>query len=317
MSSSKERKNAIKKLKNFAFNQKSDVPTFRQKIDETFSSVFLPNEVSKSEKDYGGIPCDILKPSIFSKNRVLLYVHGGSFMGGSRKSYRPFVASLANAMSCAAVLPEFKLAPSYPFPYALEDLQNVFRILYAEEQIKNGSPEIIIAADSSGASIAAALILSLKDKFRASVKRLILFSPWLDFSEENDIFTSKKKQDEVFNIEAVKFASENYVDSSKLSNPLVSPLQATSDMLAGFPPVFIQCGENELFLETTRKFRNKLLSSGIKCEIDVWEEMMPLFQLADDCLNESHLAIEKIGKMITDQDHSNESEYNIGLPLEH
>ena len=316
MSTSKERKNAIKKLKAFAFNQKIEISDFREKIDESFSSVFLPNNVALSEKDYGGVPCDVLKPPLFSKNRILLYVHGGAFVAGSRKAYRPFVSSLANAVSCMAIVPEFKLAPSHPFPYALEDVQNVFRILYAEEQFKNGVPEIIIAADSSGAAIASALILSLRDKFRASIRQVIFFSPWLDLSDSTGILSEKKSQDEIFRSDSIKLVVENYVDSSKLTNPLVSPVHAKRESLLGFPPVFIQCGENEMFLEASKRFRTILSEVGVKCEIDIWENMMPLFQLVDDCLDESHLAIEKIGKMITDQDHSNESEYNIGLPLE-
>ena len=316
MNSSKERKNAIKKLRSFVFTPKSDIAEFREKIDGAFSSVFLPNRVDFAEKDYNGVMCDVLSPAMFSKKRVLLYVHGGAFVAGSRKAYRPFVSSLANAVSCRAVVPEFKLAPSHPFPYALEDLQNVFRLLYAQERVRNGNPEIIVAADSSGASIAVALILSLKDKFRASVAQMILFSPWLDFSPKNEIFSARRTADAVFSPEAIRFAVENYADSSKNDNPLVSPLRASQEMLSGFPPVFIQCGEKEIFLESAKQFKLNLIAAGSECTLDVWEGMMPLFQLADDCLNESHLAVERIGKLLTEQSHSDESEYNIGLPLE-
>ena len=38
-----DRKGAIKKLKLLAYNGKVEVKTFRQKIDEAYSSVFLPN----------------------------------------------------------------------------------------------------------------------------------------------------------------------------------------------------------------------------------------------------------------------------------
>ena len=38
---------------------------------------------------------------------------------------------------------------------------------------------------------------------------------------------------------------------------------------------------------------------GGKCELDIWPGMMPLFQLADEYLAESHLAVEKVGMMIT------------------
>ena len=53
-----------------------------------------------------------------------------------------------------------------------------------------------------------------------------------------------------------------------------------------------------------------------KCELDIWKKMMPMFQLADEELSESHLAIEKIGKLITAKDHSDESVREIQLQLE-
>ena len=39
--------------------------------------------------------------------------------------------------------------------------------------------------------------------------------------------------------------------------------------------------------------------SGNVCELDVWPNMMFMFQMADEYLAESHLAIEKVGKLIT------------------
>ena len=61
-----------------------------------------------------------------------------------------------------------------------------------------------------------------------------------------------------------------------------------------------------------------LKDAGSDCDIDMWKDMMPLFQLADDALEESHLAIEKIGSMITGRNvRKGESAVGIGIELEH
>ena len=122
----------------------------------------------------------------------MIYVHGGSFVGGSRSAYRSFCASIANATSCRVVVPEFRLAPAYTFPNGIEDLQAVFRSVFTEEQIarsldssnpkKPEQPEILIAADGSGASLAMALILNLRERYRECISRVILFSPWLNLT---------------------------------------------------------------------------------------------------------------------------------------
>lgn len=307
MSSSKERQNAIKRLKTFLFSQKIDLKNYREKIDEEFSDVFLPNRVELDEVVYGGVKCDVLKPEMFSSKRLMIYIHGGCFIAGSRKSHRAFASSLANTCSCVTIVPEFRLAPSHPFPFSVNDVQEVFREIYNEynsrlddlDEFASTLPEIILAADGSGASIALGFLLNLKPTFRSAISKVVLFSPWLDLSEENPKLTAKKGGDEVFTTDSIKLCAENYATAEKRNQALVSPLLASESDFEKFPKVYIQVGEKEMFAEDSQKFSELLLASGVECEIDVWPDMMTLFQLVDEQLAESHLAIEKIGKLVT------------------
>ncbi len=320
-----DRRAAVKKLRNFYLSPKIEIEDFRRRIDDAFSAVFLPNNVDCEERLCGGVKCDVLSPVMFSSNRVLLYVHGGSFVAGSRSSYRPFVAALANATASKAFLPEFRLAPAHPFPAASEDIQNVFQSIFIEVETalsmssdddSEKKPEILVMADTSGASIAMSLLFGLKENFRSSIRQVILFSPWLDFSPDNDMFTSKKVADEVFTADSVRYAVENYTHQENFQNPLVSPLKAGRDLILDFPPLYIQMGEKEIFYDDAVMFQSMLRNIGRKCELDVTKGMMPMFQMADEYLNEAHLAVEKIGRLITAKDHSNESVREIQLELE-
>lgn len=324
MSSYKERQSALKKLRNLNLSQKIDVYFFRDRLESTFSTVFLPNNVECSEKQYGRVKCDLLSPEIGAKNRMMIYIHGGSFVGGSRKSARAFAASLANATASRTVVPEFRLAPAHPFPAPLEDLQSVFQAVYTELSASlavsdnpelEKQPEILIAADTSGASLAMGLAFTLKNIFKKVVRQIILFSPWLDLSADSDKFSIKKNSDEIFTADSIRLCSEHYTFQENWEKPLISPLKAGRELLIDLPPVFVQMGEKEIFYDDAVVFHSMLTNNGCKCELDVWKGMMPMFQLADEFLSESHLAIEKIGKMITSQDHSNESVYDIGLEL--
>ena len=323
---SNDKRAAIKKLKSLYLSPKIDINDFRLRLDESFSSVFLPNNVELEEKSFGNVKCDVIVPEIYASNRVLLYVHGGGFVGGSRASYRPFVAALANVTSSRAFLPEFRLAPSHPFPASLEDIQQVFQSVFIETETALAMstdsedftkvPEILIMADTSGASIALGLLYGLKGKYREAVRHVILFSPWLDFSEENDMFTGKKVSDEIFTADSVRLASEHYTYQENWSNPLVSPLKATKEQLEHFPPVFIQMGEKEIFYDDAEVFCDMLKNAGGTCKLDIWKKMPPMFQLADEDLYLAHLAVERIGQLITTKDHSNESVHEIQLELE-
>ena len=48
-----DKKAALKKLKLLAYNGKSEVEVFRQKLDDAFKVTFLPNHVECSDYKYG------------------------------------------------------------------------------------------------------------------------------------------------------------------------------------------------------------------------------------------------------------------------
>ncbi len=310
MEKKNDRKGAIKKLKLLTYGSKSNVDTFRAKLDEGFKTIFLPNGVERSEYKYGNIECDVLAPEIYSSNRVMLYIHGGSFVGGSRTAYASFCASLATKCFCRVVVPEFRLAPAYPFPAANEDVQNVFKSLFTEEQIacslnaergeKPQLPEMIIAADSSAAPIACSLIFNLRERYRSCIKQVVLFSPWLDVSNCSKLITTKKISDEVMSGDVLRKSSSIYTYESNTSSPMVSPLLAGDEALKNFPPVFIQMGQKEILLDDAKEFCDNLRAAGNDCVLDVWPNMMFMFQMADEYLHESHLALDKVGKVVTE-----------------
>lgn len=309
-----DRKGAVKKLRLLAYNGKLDAETFRAKMDEAYKIVFLPNGVEKTEYAYGNVNCDVLAPEIYASNRVMLYIHGGSFVGGSREAYRSFCSSIATKCFCRVVVPEYRLSPAFPYPAANEDIQNVFKALFTEEQIACSlnavkgeaslMPEIIIAADGSAAPIACSLIFNLRERFRKCIKKVILFSPWLDISHDSKNLSAKKISDEIMSGEILRKSSAVYTYESNTSNPLVSPLRAEVEMLKDFPEMYIQMGKKEILYDNAVEFTEKMIQAGNKCTLDAWDDMMFMFQMAHEYLHESHLALDKIGKVVTEENNT-------------
>ena len=309
MNSAHDRKAAIKKLKSLIYSTKQDLDVFRKNLDKAFYSPVLPNDVECNEHNYGNVRCDVLMPPVYSTERIMIYIHGGSFVGGSKSAYRSFCATLANATSCRVVVPEFRLAPAFPYPNGIEDLQIVFRSVFTEEQIalsldagankKSEQPEIIIAADGSGASLAMALLSNLRERYRECISHVILISPWLNLSSDSPLIKEKKVHDEIMTGDCLRRCADLYTNEPNLSNPLVSSLLAAKEILKGFPPVYIQMGEKEILLEDAKQLQRNLHDAGCICDLDVWPEMMFMFQMADEYIEEAHLAVEKIGRLIT------------------
>ncbi|HZK19981.1 MAG TPA: alpha/beta hydrolase fold domain-containing protein, partial [Treponemataceae bacterium] len=91
---------------------------------------------------------------------------------------------------------------------------------------------------------------------------------------------------------------ELYTYESNHKNPRVSPMYATKEMLTGLPEIYIQMGQEELLGYDVNYFLSKLKQAKVPYTIDVWKEMVYLFQMADEFFKESHLAMETVGNHI-------------------
>ena len=305
-----DRKAALKKIKTLSYSQKVDTESFRRKIENTFSTDYIPGKVEITEKDFGGVSCSIICPELFSANRAMIYIHGGNFIAGSRQSWTSFCSTFATATSTKIILPEFRLAPEHPFPASTEDIESVFKSVLLSEKINlkmnskdeskesKEKPEIIIAADSTGASIALSFLLGLDRKYLSEVSKIILLSPVLEYSFDDATVSLKKIKDEVTTAESLRQCACLYTYESNISSYSVSPIKAEDSLYEGFPEFYIQCGTKELMLPYNKQFELKLARAGVECTLDKVEDMMFMFQMADESLMEAFESITRIGNWI-------------------
>ncbi len=294
-----DKRKAIKKLRSLVLSPKLEPESFKCKIEQVFASSHLPARVDCREKNFGGVSCDVISPEVMASNRLIIYVHGGGFVAGSRNSWRSFCASFAAESSTQLILPEYRLSPQFPYPAALEDLQMVFgkiheRILTSSQE----TPHIILAADGSGASIALALVQNLKEELRLVIRNIILISPWLDMNPNSEFLADKKLTDGILSADAITSCARLYTSEENLKNPHVSPLYIARNELEDFPSVYIQCGGDEPTLAGVQHFQKKLEENGVPCTLDIWPGMMFMFQMAHEHLPQSHLAIQRVGSYI-------------------
>ncbi len=283
---------AIKQLKSLCYTDKKTVNDFRSTINETFYQPILPNRVDCKKITTEGVRCYLFTPEACGSNRILLYIHGGSFIGGSCAAWSSFCATLAHESTTRVILPELHLAPEFPYPSAVEDAYHAFHRLYQK------IPNIYLAADTSGASILLSLFFKLSTEEKKIVKGIALFSPWVDISQNAlalDI-KARKSKDPVMTQEVLKICSTMYTYDDNRTNPLVSPIYASEEELGKLPPIFIQAGGKELLLPDVAQFVEKIQASGSKCIFDIWKNGCHFFQFVENYSKDSHLAVGKVGQ---------------------
>ena len=288
MISEAEQKKAVKAFKKAVFSPKATLKALREDYDALFGNPILPNNTDIEEIAALDVPCDIITPEFAVEGFAILYAHGGGFVSGSRFAYRNFCASLAHETGCRLVLPEYKLSPEYPYPAALEDIAHVFA--WAKENLAAAN-SIILSGDGAGGNLALSLVHSQKAKEEELPAALILFSPWVDLSDvprKKD----KKSVDPVFTQEALNWQALQYTLSSNLQNPGISPIFGDFE---DFPPLYIQCGANELLAEDARRLAEKAAKCDVNVSIEVFENMWHFFQGFDKVAAEATTAVKNAG----------------------
>ncbi len=127
-----------------------DVKKDRRELD-LLAKYFKPlKPITSTPVMANGVPAEWIIPQGLSTERVILYIHGGSFNSGSIISHRPLAANIAIACQARALIIDYRLAPEFPYPAALQDSLSAYEWLLA-----NGIPpnQIAVMGDSAGGTL--------------------------------------------------------------------------------------------------------------------------------------------------------------------
>ncbi|MEJ2256811.1 MAG: alpha/beta hydrolase [Woeseiaceae bacterium] len=268
------------------------VVTVRQRLDKLGGMLRPARGVAVEKAELAGLHTEWYRPPGASKERVMLYLHGGAYALGSCDSHRKLVTHIAQAGSINTVLPEYRLAPEHPFPAGLEDCVSAYRALLGMGYSANN---ILIGGDSAGGGLTVATTLQLRHTGIPLPRSVVLLSPFLDMSASGESMTTRADLDPWFDPADLPVVVDHYCPGEDLRNPLLSPVFAN---VAGLPPALLQVGDAEILLSDSTRFADNLQEAGIDTELQVFPEMWHVFQLFVGHMPESGAAIDKIGRYI-------------------
>ncbi|KAI6095066.1 hypothetical protein F5141DRAFT_1162759 [Pisolithus sp. B1] len=118
--------------------------------------------------------------------RCILYAHGGGYFFGSVDQERYSIQRHARKINGRVLAVNYRLAPQYPFPCALQDILAAFLYLIrpppgAAHQPVNPA-HIVVMGDSAGGNLILALLQVLRDTKLPMPAGGVLISPWCDFT---------------------------------------------------------------------------------------------------------------------------------------
>lgn len=152
--------------------------------------------------------------------KVILYLHGGSYVAETSSNHWKFLEKLVKDTNATIILPDYPLTPKYTY----KDVFTMITPLYKEIIEEVPTNNLILMGDSAGGGMSLALLERLSEENVEMPYKTILISPWLDVRLENPEIDNVQKYDKELNKESLKIAGIAYAGKDGIDSYLVNPI---------------------------------------------------------------------------------------------
>jgi acetyl esterase/lipase len=220
---------------------------------------------------------------------VVIYCHSGAFVLGNLDTDHRQCVEFARRGGCTVISVDYRLAPEYPFPAALDDAVAVLGWAVDDHnELGIDADRLAVAGSSAGASLAALLAQRAADGSAPPIVFQLLHQPVLD----DRLMPSKQEFDATpgFDGPAVELMWRHYLAGEPVPADAVP---ARAGELTGVASTLITCSELDPLRDEAVDYALRLMWAGVATELHVfpgtchgfdsllpeWETSQQLFEL--------------------------------------
>jgi monoterpene epsilon-lactone hydrolase len=244
--------------------------------------------VTLEQQTIAGVPVYVVKPATIApenRNRLLIHVHGGGYVSFAGKAATPEAILMAHYGQIEVISVDYRMPPDFPFPAAVDDTVAVWKAV-----ISSHAPHHVgLFGTSAGGGLTLATVLRLKQLGLPLPGALMAGTPWTDLTQTGDSYFANEFVDNILGSwhGGLEAAAKLYAGKHDLKEPLLSPINGE---LGGLPPTLLLSGTRDLFLSNTVRMHQKLLQSGVRADLLVYEGQSHAQYLIVDQAPESEVA---------------------------
>jgi acetyl esterase len=221
----------------------------RSETADVDSNIILPS----------GIRASLYRPTTRS-NGLVLFLHGGGFVLGSRRAYDSPARLIAARAGVNVLSVEYRLAPEAPFPAALDDAREAWQ--FAVESCTDWGIDparIVLLGDSAGANLCAVLTNQLQGE-RLRPRMQILMYPVVDAVGE---YRSREEfaDSPALTAKQIEWLAKLYAPEADRSDPRVSPMYAED--LSGVPATVVTVAGFDPLRDEAVAYAKRLRDCGV------------------------------------------------------
>lgn len=211
-----------------------------------------PEGVTTEDRTLGGIPCRLYSTGVAGP--TVVYFHGGGFVVGGLNSHDDVCAEICKETGYPVISVDYRLAPEHRHPAAYEDA-----LAAASAAIAEGP--IVLAGDSAGGNLAAAVAQGLKE--RTGLLGQVLIYPGLGGDPDRGSYLLHAKAPMLSREDVLYYAKIRYIgDTEPADDPTATPLWAPS--FAGLPPTIAFAAECDPLADDAGAYARLVAAEGGK-----------------------------------------------------
>lgn len=214
-------------------------------------------------RDGHEVPIRIYTPMTATKGGpVIVYYHGGAWVSGSLDTHDDTCRNMADTSGYKLVSVDYRLAPEHKFPVGLNDCCDVTEWVAAmSRQLGVDGSRLIVAGDSAGSNLAAAVTLWARDYGGPRIAFQFLIYPVID---SVTVSRSRKQFGDGYFLTqaAMNWTTDQYVNGeAERSMWQVSPIHA--ETLAGLPPAHVVTAGFDILKDEGIAYARALQEAGV------------------------------------------------------
>lgn len=214
-----------------------------------FKTKFMSRDIfiisPKDENSNNKKQCEAEMFRLSESRKVILYLHGGSYVGELEKYHWNFFKDIVNETQSTIIIPDYPLAPEHTYMEVFKIMEPLYKKIIENMENK----EFILMGDSAGAGLALALYQRMGKLNYTLPNKTILISPWLDVRMNNPKID--EIDDPVLNKVLLKLSGKKYAGKNGMKSYLVNPVLGPTNKLEN---IYILSGTRDMLNPDAKKF---------------------------------------------------------------
>ena len=217
----------------------------------------------------GEVTVQVVRPEGTDEEALpgVVYFHGGGWILGDFTTHERLMRDLANQTNATFVFVEYSPAPEEKHPVQLEQGYAVLEYVAANaDEFGIDAGRLATAGDSVGGHMVAVTAMMAEEQDGPDIAAHVMFYPVTTADLTTDSYGEFAEGPWLTKAAMQWFWDAYLPEDADKSDPMISPLAASSAQLGSFAPTLVITDENDVLRDEGEEFADKLVQAGVEVE---------------------------------------------------